>query len=223
MRATTRPYLHHAVVEEQAGRGRHQPAGYPAPREVWSGQLVRANVVPFAWTHTGKKGCQFGLNHLQIIQSEGAALRWQARRRVRRSTTAKSRKRKDRMMVNLDRPHPGELLSQAFELINARGDDYDNASDLEQNYREAAAVASVIIGKALARDIAMVMTCLKLVRSKSSPEKIDNYVDAMNYMAFSACFTGLVPLTLPVDQDEASNRDALRSGTEGRRRVIFST
>jgi len=41
------------------------------PDEVWSGQLVRANVVPFAWTHTGRKGVSFGLNHLQVIQSEG--------------------------------------------------------------------------------------------------------------------------------------------------------
>ena len=31
-------------------------------------------------------------------------------------------------MANLDRPHPGELLSLAFELINARGGDYDNAN-----------------------------------------------------------------------------------------------
>lgn len=41
------------------------------PEEVWAGQLVRANVVPFAWTHTGKKGVSFGLNHVQVIQSEG--------------------------------------------------------------------------------------------------------------------------------------------------------
>jgi len=41
------------------------------PEEVWSGQLVRANVVPFAWTHTGRRGVSFGLNHLQVIQSEG--------------------------------------------------------------------------------------------------------------------------------------------------------
>jgi hypothetical protein len=41
------------------------------PEEVWSGQLVRANVVPFAWTHTGKKGVSFGLNHIQVIESEG--------------------------------------------------------------------------------------------------------------------------------------------------------
>jgi hypothetical protein len=41
------------------------------PEEVWSGQLVRANVVPFAWTHTGKRGVSFGLNHVQVIESEG--------------------------------------------------------------------------------------------------------------------------------------------------------
>lgn len=40
------------------------------PEEVWSGQLVRANVTPFAWAHSGKKGVSFGLNHLQIIQSK---------------------------------------------------------------------------------------------------------------------------------------------------------
>jgi Enterobacter phage Enc34, ssDNA-binding protein len=41
------------------------------PEEVWSGQLVRANVAPFAWDASGKKGVSFGLNHLQVIQSEG--------------------------------------------------------------------------------------------------------------------------------------------------------
>jgi hypothetical protein len=41
------------------------------PEEVWSGQLVRANVVPFAWDQPGKKGVSFGLNHVQVIESEG--------------------------------------------------------------------------------------------------------------------------------------------------------
>jgi hypothetical protein len=94
-----------------------------------------------------------------------------------------------------DRPHPGDLLSLAFELINARGSEYDNANDIEQNFREAAAVASVVLGKPFtARDVAMVMAVVKLIRSKSSPEKLDNYVDGMNYLAFAACFTGLAPL-----------------------------
>jgi hypothetical protein len=99
-------------------------------------------------------------------------------------------------MVAVDtRPHPGDLLSLAFELINARGADYDKANNIEQNFREAAAVASVIIDKPVtARDVAMIMHCVKLIRSKSAPEKIDNYVDGMNYLAFAACFQGLVPL-----------------------------
>jgi Domain of unknown function (DUF6378) len=96
------------------------------------------------------------------------------------------------------RPHPGDLLSHAFELINARGGDYDNANGIEQNYREVAAIASVVVGKTLtARDVAMVMHCVKLIRSKSAPDKLDNYVDGMNYLAFAACFQGLVPLSLP--------------------------
>ena len=31
-----------------------------------------------------------------------------------------------------------------------------------------------------------------------APEKLDNYIDGMNYMAFAACVAGLVPLALPV-------------------------
>ena len=100
-------------------------------------------------------------------------------------------------MAPIDRPHPGDLLTLAFELINARGAEYDNVASIDQNYREIAAVASVIIGKPLtARDVAMIFLCSKLVRSKSSPDKIDNYVDGMNYLAFAACFQGLVPLSL---------------------------
>jgi ssDNA-binding protein len=41
------------------------------PEQVWSGQLVRANVTPFAWSHTGRRGVSFGWNGLQIIRSEG--------------------------------------------------------------------------------------------------------------------------------------------------------
>jgi Domain of unknown function (DUF6378) len=102
------------------------------------------------------------------------------------------------MNKHLDRPQPGELLTLAFETINVRGNDYDNAADLAQNFREIAAVASIITGKALeARDIAMIQHCVKLVRTKSAPGKIDNYVDGVNYLAFAACFQGLVPLTTP--------------------------
>ena len=41
------------------------------PEEVWAGQLVRANVQPFAWNQPKKKGVSIGLNHIQIVESEG--------------------------------------------------------------------------------------------------------------------------------------------------------
>jgi hypothetical protein len=40
------------------------------PEEVWAGQLVRANLTPFAWTNSGKKGVSLGLNHIQIIRTD---------------------------------------------------------------------------------------------------------------------------------------------------------
>lgn len=99
------------------------------------------------------------------------------------------------MPNKIDRPNPGDLLSLAFETINARGADYDNANDIDTNFREAAAVASVVLGKSLTpRDVAMILHCVKLIRSKSDHSKLDNYVDGMNYLAFAACFAGLVPL-----------------------------
>ena len=112
-------------------------------------------------------------------------------------------------MTKDERPGPGELLAAAFELINKRGDDYDRVNPLEENYREIAAVASIVIGKPLvARDIALILHCAKLVRSKSAPDKLDNYVDAMNYLAFAACFAGLVPITDAVEPKPISNEAA---------------
>lgn len=40
------------------------------PEEIWSGQLVRANISPFAWKNSGKMGVSFGLNHVQIIDTD---------------------------------------------------------------------------------------------------------------------------------------------------------
>lgn len=94
-----------------------------------------------------------------------------------------------------NRPDAGDILRLAFETVNARGADYDKTNDIDQNFREAAAIASVILGKDITpRDVSMILVCVKLIRAKSAPGKLDNYVDAVNYMAFSACFAGLVPL-----------------------------
>lgn len=40
------------------------------PDELYAGQIVRAQVVPFAWSNSGKKGVSFGLNHIQIVKKD---------------------------------------------------------------------------------------------------------------------------------------------------------
>jgi hypothetical protein len=40
------------------------------PDQVYAGQVVRAQVAPFAWTNSGKKGVSFGLNHIQIVKHD---------------------------------------------------------------------------------------------------------------------------------------------------------
>jgi hypothetical protein len=39
------------------------------PSKVYAGALVRANVTPFGWTFSGKKGVSFGLNHIQLVDT----------------------------------------------------------------------------------------------------------------------------------------------------------
>lgn len=39
--------------------------------EIWAGQHARLFVNPFAWEHSGKKGISLGLQHVQIVKSEG--------------------------------------------------------------------------------------------------------------------------------------------------------
>lgn len=41
------------------------------PEDVWAGQTIRMNVSPFAWLNSGKKGVSFGLNHVQIVKTDG--------------------------------------------------------------------------------------------------------------------------------------------------------
>jgi hypothetical protein len=94
--------------------------------------------------------------------------------------------------------HPGELLSYAFEILNARGSEYETDGGIDRSFLEIAAVASVITGKQLtARDVAVVLHCVKLIRSKADPTKLDNYVDGMNYWAIAGCFSATPPVPAP--------------------------
>ena len=40
------------------------------PEQVYAGQVVRAQISPFPWQNSGKKGVSFGLNHVQIVKHD---------------------------------------------------------------------------------------------------------------------------------------------------------
>ena len=119
------------------------------PDEVWSGQLVRANVVPFAWTHTGRKGVS-----LRPEPSPDHPVRRAAAPRrtsvalFTPSMTAKSkRKRSSVLMATITNAPTRATCSPTRSSLSTRGGPSTTTQHLEQNFREAAAVASVIIGQ----------------------------------------------------------------------------
>src|SRR5262245_16470519 len=40
------------------------------PEQVYAGQIVRAQVNPFAWDPSGRRGVSLGLNHIQIVKHD---------------------------------------------------------------------------------------------------------------------------------------------------------
>lgn len=78
---------------------------------------------------------------------------------------------------------PHDVLTQASNLIGERGQDYGG---IEDNFSNIAAVFYSIRGKELSPyDVALVMVSVKIARILQSPYKEDNYLDAINYLAFA--------------------------------------
>lgn len=78
---------------------------------------------------------------------------------------------------------PHEVLTQASNLIGERGADYGG---IEDNFANIANVYSSMTGKEFtAYDVAIIMVAVKIARIKQSPYKDDNYLDAINYLAFA--------------------------------------
>jgi Enterobacter phage Enc34, ssDNA-binding protein len=40
------------------------------PEQVYAGQVVRAQLMPFHWNQAGRRGVSFGLNHIQIVKHD---------------------------------------------------------------------------------------------------------------------------------------------------------
>lgn len=79
---------------------------------------------------------------------------------------------------------PQRTLAECFNIIDERGADYGG---IEENFDRIAKIASEIIGTPItAYEIAMILVATKLARMSGARDKRDNYLDAINYLAFAA-------------------------------------
>ena len=79
-----------------------------------------------------------------------------------------------------------DVLYQAASILNDRGEMYGDIKDV---FSHAAQIASLISGKEYNEyDISVVMEAIKLARRRANPKLADNYIDNVNYTAFSAQF-----------------------------------
>jgi len=79
--------------------------------------------------------------------------------------------------------NPYARLEEAKLLIHERGQDYGG---IEENFRRIASLASVMTGGTISPyQVCMVLAATKLARMSGSRDKDDNYLDAINYLAFA--------------------------------------
>ena len=82
--------------------------------------------------------------------------------------------------------NPHELLNQAANIINARGEGYGG---IENNFQLTADLASLRLGRDFhPYEIAVILACVKNARAFASPAHLDSHIDAVNYELFAATF-----------------------------------
>ena len=82
--------------------------------------------------------------------------------------------------------NPQDLLRQASDIINSRGEGYGG---IENNFQLAADLASLRLGRDFhPYEIAIMLACVKNARAFASPTHLDSHVDAVNYELFAATF-----------------------------------
>ena len=82
--------------------------------------------------------------------------------------------------------NPHEMLIKAAELIQERGQTHGN---YENNFQLIADIASLRLGRDIhPYEVCVVLECVKDARMFANPTNIDNYLDGINYKAFSALF-----------------------------------
>lgn len=79
-----------------------------------------------------------------------------------------------------------DIISSAAATVGQRGKNYGGVTDM---FEKVAHVAGLITGKTYSKyEITTILEAVKLVRRSVNPLVDDNYIDGINYMAFSALF-----------------------------------
>lgn len=83
--------------------------------------------------------------------------------------------------------NPHKVLDEASRIIGERGEQYGG---IEENFQRAANTAKAAGIDVGAYEVCMILAAVKLARMSASPSKRDNYIDAINYIAFAADLIG---------------------------------
>lgn len=76
-----------------------------------------------------------------------------------------------------------EIMQAASALVAPRGSVY---GPIDKNHEQIARIASELTGHPLdAHDILMIMVAVKLARLARTPDHLDSYLDALNYLSFA--------------------------------------
>jgi hypothetical protein len=98
-----------------------------------------------------------------------------------------------------------ELLNESVSMLRDRGNDYGDENEL---FERTCIIFNLMTGLDFTPwHGAMWMTALKMARIKPNHQKLDNYVDGINYMAFAGQFAeakgDIVRPTIPGPQLKA--------------------
>lgn len=100
-----------------------------------------------------------------------------------------------------------EFLTNAAKILGERASEYGGVQDC---FDRIAKIATIILGREITkRDVALIQVAVKLGRLPESPEKVDTFVDAINYMSFAGEFsqTPVAQYELPMTPHQRRLRD----------------
>lgn len=102
--------------------------------------------------------------------------------------------------------NPHDLLLQAADIIRERGETHGS---YENNFQLIADMFSLRIGREFHPfEVCVLLECVKDARMFANPGNVDNYLDGINYKAFSALFAEDYAMTRNTVNDVAYRRKA---------------